>query len=96
MNLMTDELKERVTEKDLPMLQKQINCFEMMQCRSLLNLANGRIEDALESVVEELRCIRDIQRMADQAQIWKNTYQLMEELQAMGYDIQRIEVKKHG
>jgi uncharacterized protein (UPF0335 family) len=94
MDLLTDELASQVMDKDLRRVIDRIERFEQMHERVCLNIQNGRIEDAIGCVEEELRDLEDVKQMIDEAQTWKDTQRLMAALQAMGYDIRRVEVRR--
>lgn len=93
MDLLTEELTTRVMDKDLRKLIDRIGCYEMMRERAELNLANGRIEDAICCVEEQLRDLREIGKMAEEASAWEQTHRVMAALQGMGFDIRKVEVK---
>lgn len=94
MDLLTDEMASQVMDKDLRRVIDRIERFEQMHERASLNIQNGRIEDAISCVEEELRDLEDVKQMIDEAQAWKDTQRLMAALQAMGYDIRRVEVRR--
>jgi hypothetical protein len=94
MSLLTDELAGKVMDKDLRKLIGRIRCIRLMAERARLNIENGRIEDAIDCVEEQLRDLEDIRKMIDEAQVWENAHRLMGALQGMGFDIKTIEVKK--
>ena len=94
MSLLTNELTDQVMGKDLHRVINRIECFEQMHERASLNIQNGRIEDAISCVEEELRDLEDVKQMIDEARAWKDTQRLMTALQAMGYDIRKVEVRR--
>lgn len=93
MDLLTDDLIVQVMDKDLRRVIGRLQCFEQMQVRTTLNIQNGRIDDAIACVEEQLRDLEDVKQMIDEAQAWRNTHRLMAALQGMGYDIRKVEVK---
>lgn len=94
MDLLTNELASQVMDKDLRRAVARINGVEQMHERASLNIQNGRIEDAISCVEEELRDLEDVKQMIDEARAWKDTQRLMTALQAMGYDIRKVEVRR--
>ncbi|EST11283.1 hypothetical protein [Sporolactobacillus laevolacticus] len=64
MNTFTEQAKDRVAMLDYGKLKTELDCIDILDAQTSLDLALGKFEDAIEHAIEKVASLRRINQLA--------------------------------